>query len=147
MQMSDSLIEQDAASPVVHPLQYRIEPVKWISRTVDHRQAENRCRKFGVTSNDFFDFDLVVFIVEPRENSAHPLQVLRGIGPEVGANIRFLGQGQGLQRTFFDAKNKPVGAIDVLAAENDDAWGCSAKYLHDVFCLTSAAEDAVDDDI
>jgi len=118
-----------------------------ISRAIYHGQPEDGTRQRGIAHDGALHRDLVVFIVEPVDHRPQPLDRLRAIGIQHGAERRILGQRRIIDRDVLPPMQDAAGPIDIHAAERDDAARDAPEHLHIHARLPLGAEDEIDDHI
>jgi hypothetical protein len=118
-----------------------------IAWPVDHRQPQHCPREFGVAQDSALHRDLVVLLVQPREDLLHHPHLRHRIRVQLRAKRGILPQRQWLERVLLAPMHHVHGAVDVHARRDDDATRVAAKDVHERGGLTAGAQDQVDDDV
>src|SRR5438270_6987281 len=117
----------DSWAVIIHTLEVGKEPMLTITRSVHHRQAQDRPGKARMAHDRALDQYFLVGL--------HPLLLLACCSP-VSIGIQLLAQGSllvqrnGISRTGFDANQASISAVDIPATDCHHTLGDALERLH-----------------
>src|SRR5262245_47026274 len=135
------LADKDRLSTVIHSPEV-IEQTASVAGTVNLRQSQNSEWRLRVAHHDALNRNLVVMV-----SQVFPALRRFPIRIKPRAQWRFFVVGRRLKLSLFEPQKQPVGAIHILTAHGDDAFGIAAKGRHQQARILFDVRDHIEYDL
>ena len=142
----DAPLQQDHGAAIGHPSQVAGEPVVRITRTVDHRQADDRRRNRPARGERLLHWNLVV-VIQPSTRVRREAWRAAAIREAVAAQRRRLIRCSVVDFGVLSAQQDTERPIDAAAADHDRATGQTVDRGGHRLRVGSIPGSHVDDDI